>query len=426
MSMDTDPAGPVPSRARFLLCDPDPVAFLDALFARLAQPGDLLLADPGLPGDALRQLVTEEKVNHVLSGPAMSDGALSRRYSFQGENCSPCGSARLFIPTGGTTAAPRFARHSWATLRAAAQGFGQAFPGAANSICLLPLWHVGGLMQVVRARVTVGQIRLVDWSRLVSGNERPDPDGYFLSLVPTQLQRLLTDRSTVSWLRGFRAVFLGGGPARFAELDRARAEGIPLAPAYGMTETAAQVSVLKPEVFLEGGQGVGPALPHTVISVVDDAGHALPAGETGLIRIEADSLFLGYGQHGEREPGPFLSGDLGFLGQDGSLTVVGRSDDVIISGGEKIVPGEVEMAIIRSGLAEEVVVLGCPDPRWGEVVCAALVGGSFVGGERARMALRSVLANYKIPRHWVRLDGLPRNSMGKLDRERLAEMMESS
>lgn len=412
------------ARPRHLLVEADPARFLDAFFELLTRPVDILLVDPGLPLRALDELEQREGAVRFTGGSARSACPPDKCFCFAEGWPDEPSPARVFVPTGGTTGAPRFARHDRTTLVAAAQGFARVFPGPAHSLCLLPLWHVGGLMQAVRARVTKGRLRLANWDAVRSGEGRSDPHGFFLSLVPTQLERLMGDESAVIWLKGFRAVFLGGGPSAPGLLERARAEGIPLAPAYGLTETAALVTVMMPADFLAGGAGVGRPLPHASVAVVDEGGECLPAGSVGRIRVSSESLFYGYGAEDRREADPFLTGDLGRMDAEGCLTVVGRADEVIISGGEKILPGEVEAAIREAGLAVDVAVFGRPDDRWGEVVCAVLSGGDFVDGASARAALRSVLPGHKIPRYWLQVDQLPRNRMGKLDRGCLTEMME--
>ena len=119
------------------------------------------------------------------------------------------------------------------------------------------------------------------------------------------------------------------------------------------------------------------------------------------------------------EPDPFVSSDLGRMDGEGYLTVIGRADDVIITGGEKDFPGEVEAVLTDSGLARDAVVFGTPDAHWGQVVSAVIEGGSFVDGDSARAILRERLPVFKIPGRWVRVPRLPRNAMGKLDRQRL-------
>jgi len=278
-------------------------------------------------------------------------------------------------------------------------------------------------MQLVRALITEARVDLADWHAVEAGTARPDREGVFLSLVPTQLHRLLEDPAATDWLRRFRAVFLGGAAAWPNLLERAGDAQIPLAPAYGMTETAAQVCCLKPDEFLSGRSGVGRALPHARLSVVDDEECPVPAGRMGRIRIESEALFLGYhGELGRRDDG-FVTTDLGSMDVDGYLTIAGRIDDAINSGGEMVMPTEVEAAIREVGLVEDVVVCGLSDPEWGEVVCALVVSGCFPGEVEARSRLKPLLAAHKIPRRWIQIEKVPRNAMGKLDRMRATELI---
>ena len=276
---------------------------------------------------------------------------------------------------------------------------------------------------MIRALITEARLDLAEWPAVEAGTARPDREGAFLSLVPTQLHRLLEDPTAAGWLRQFRAVFLGGAAAWPALLERAREARIPLAPAYGMTETAAQVCCLQPDEFLSGRSGVGRALPHARLSVVDDDEQPVAAGKVGRIRIESEALFLGYEGELGRRGESYLTADLGSMDDDGYLTISGRADDAINTGGEKVMPTEVEAAIRAAGLAEDVAVCGRPDPEWGEVVCALVVTSNFPGEVEARKRLRPRLAPHKMPRHWVLVEKVPRNALGKLDRRRAADLI---
>ncbi|MEZ5277510.1 MAG: AMP-binding protein [Opitutaceae bacterium] len=449
--MTTDP-GHLFDRPRIMLAEADPRAFLGSFFQWSLQEVNLVLVDPALPSNPRMELVARLMPSAVIDGHRRQPDGSSLPWHPPEDWASRPKPARIWIGTGGTTGSPRFALHSWQRLSAAANGFGQVFPGSADCVCLLPLWHVGGLMQVIRATVLGGEVELTDWRTIKAGESLPDSDGKLVSMVPQQLDWLLEGEGSgrvsrsasqntrhgtfLPWLRGFRAIFVGGGGARASLLNRARELGLRLAPAYGMTETAAQVTVLRPDEFLEGRGGVGRALPHATVTIVNDAGQPAPAGEIGRIRIATASRFLGYADTSAQKgsgfvvcsemdplqttkPDPFISSDLGRMDGEGYLTVVGRVDDVIITGGEKVFPGEVEAVLMDSGLAGDAVVFGTPDAQWGQVVSAVIEGGSFVDGDAARAILRERLPVFKIPRRWVRVSRLPRNAMGKLDRKRL-------
>jgi o-succinylbenzoate---CoA ligase len=334
---------------------------------------------------------------------------------------------RVMIATGGTTGAPRYAVHTWQTLAAAARALQQRLDGGPiDSVCFLPLTHVSGLMQVVRSFVSGGRLAFADWREIEGGKFPAVPAGAVTSLVPTQLARLLDTTGALAWLRRFRTVFVGGAAASRELLERSRRAQLPLAPCYGMTETAAQITLLMPEEFLAGRDGVGRTLPHAQVEVLDETtGRALPVGAAGQLQVRATSLFLGYHLDGLNAPkDSFLTADRGVLATDGSLTLLGRLDDVINTGGEKVDPAEVEAAIRATALVQDVAVFGMPDREWGEVV-VALIAGALPGVEREiaqRISLR--LAAPQRPKRWVHVPRIPRSAAGKMDRRELRAMAE--
>lgn len=327
---------------------------------------------------------------------------------------------RLMIPTGGTNGRIRFAIHRWSSLAASAYGFQQFFDSArVASHCVLPLYHVSGFMQLVRALLSMGCIVFGTLDTFVERHElliAREPRDRFLSLVSTQLARLAADPALLPRLLQYRAIFVGGGPTPPDLLEECRRLALPLAPTYGMTETAAQIATMAPEAFLRGETGQGRALPHARIDIVsdDDRREVLSMGEEGRIRIFATSLFHGY--FGESDPPAhsIVTSDLGALDEGGHLTVLGRADRAIISGGEKIDPAEVERAAARSGLTIDAVAFGIDDAEWGQRLALAYAPrDALVVEDAIRDALRRELAPHKVPKTWIRLASIPRNEAGK-------------
>ncbi len=330
----------------------------------------------------------------------------------------------IMIPTGGTSGALKFSIHTWETLSASVQGFRQYFDcQTVNACCTLPLYHVSGLMQFMRCWLSGGQLVIRPWRSLTQPAPAPEP--FFLSLVPSQLQQLLSSPDAIA-LRRFRAILLGGAPAWPSLLDRGRSLQLPLAPTYGMTETASQVATLKPEDFLAGRTGCGSALPHAQIKIVDAYGS--PTEGRGQVAIVAQSLHLGYYPQASY-PAQLETDDLGYL-EAGVLHLTGRRSDAIISGGENIFPAEVEAAIRATGLVEDVAVIGVEDGHWGETPVALYVpskaSSPAAPGEAApsepnglETALSQCLSRYKHPSRWIALPELPRSAQGKLDRRAL-------
>ncbi|MBE9168314.1 2-succinylbenzoate--CoA ligase [Pleurocapsales cyanobacterium LEGE 06147] len=328
----------------------------------------------------------------------------------------------IMIPTGGSSGKIRFAMHTWSTLSASVAGFCQYFARKqVNSCCVLPLYHVSGLMQFLRSFLTDGKLAIFPYSALKQGKKPEiDPQEFFISLVPTQLQFLL--QSDPNWLSHFHTVLLGGAPAWRSLLDTTRKHHIRLAPTYGMTETASQIATLKPEDFLQGNNSSGRILPHAKIFIQNETGELLNTQEMGSITIEADSLYLGYYPHlsAESKSTSFTTDDLGFFDPQGYLYIVGRRSQKIITGGENVFPAEVEAAILATNLVADVVAIGLPDSQWGEVVIVVYVPKNLkISTTSIQQKIKLQLSKYKQPKYWIRVNILPRNERGKINYQQI-------
>ena len=337
---------------------------------------------------------------------------------------SPLPTPLILIPTGGTSGKIRFAIHTWETLMASVQGFREYFEvDQVNSFCVLPLYHVSGLMQFLRSLTTGGQLVVLPFKAVAAGDRSLiNPESFFLSLVPTQLQRLLLQTEHMHWLTQFQAVLLGGAPAWSELLDRARTHRIRLAPTYGMTETASQIATLKPDDFLKGHINAGQVLPHAQITIRSPSGDILKAHQIGNVTIQAKSLAIG---SYPSLPTPdsrlptlhFQPDDLGFFDADGYLHIVGRQSDKIITGGENVYPAEVEAAIQATALVQDICVIGVSDRHWGQAVTAVYVPiHPDIPTTTIQTALENKLSRFKQPKHWIAVAQLPRNAQGKVNR----------
>lgn len=373
-----------------LLREPDPVLFKRSFAGLAAGDGAVLLGDPSWG-----------------SAESLEAARLLRHAG------RPDGRGWLCIPTGGSGGRLRFACHDQSTLQAAVEGFRAHFGlGSINAVGVLPLHHVSGLMSWLRCALSGGQHLDWGWRALEEGRLPVLGEGdWVISLVPTQLQRLLQRPLLRSWLGRFRVIFLGGAPAWPSLLDEARAAGLRLSMSYGMTETAAMVAALRPEDFLAGADGVGSAMPHATLRLNDE----------GLVCISGRSLMHGY-LGGEPRLGEFVTQDLGRFDAKGGLHIEGRCDAVIITGGEKVAPAELEAEIRGAGWGADVAVIGLPDAEWGSRVVACVPPGSAIQDfERVEAALRANLAAFKRPKEWIVIDPWPRTAQGKINRARLAE-----
>ena len=388
-----------PASAPVAIDAPDPLAYAAHAVAALVAGRDVLLCHP-----------------HWTAAERAAAERL--RLAHPGFGAPP----RLLVATGGSGGVLRFATHTPTTLESAGLAL-QTFAGGAplNSLCLLPLHHIGGFQQLVRALTTGGELRLADWRAVAAGRLPALPavaGGWMLSLVPTQLQRLLDEPPACAWLRSFSMILLGGAAAGAALLERARAAQLPLAISYGASEFAAALAVQPPAAFLAGADGLRP-LPHAALRILDpDTAAPLPPGALGRIEAAATSLFLGYWP-APRPPGPFRTEDLGRLDSAGNLQVVGRADAAINTGGEKVHPAEIEAALRATGAFSEVLVLGLPDPRWGECVAAVFPAADAPDLAAVERMLRAALSPHKLPRRWCPLATWPRTPAGKTDRAAL-------
>ncbi|MBE9128662.1 MULTISPECIES: 2-succinylbenzoate--CoA ligase [unclassified Coleofasciculus] len=407
-----------------LLAEPNPWRFLAAFLAAVAADCPVFLGNPNWVEQEWQQvfeLVQPDLIWGDLSSVICHLSFVKNKGQRTTDN-----EQIIMIPTGGSSGNIRFAVHSWQTLMASARGFYQYFDQKpVNSFCVLPLYHVSGLMQFLRSLTTGGKLVILPFKDLVTGKGQDiNPSEFFISLVPTQLQRLL---STVAaeWLSQFQTVLLGGAPAWESLLADARHHRIRLALTYGMTETASQVVTLKPEDFLAGNNSCGQILPHAQVSVRSATGELLGTNQTGIITIQADSLALGYYRAGEypnlnSKLQTLESDDLGFFDDRGYLTIIGRRSHKIITGGENVFPAEVEAAILATQQVVDIAVIGLPDRYWGEAITAIYVPPSpEVSVDLLQRAVAEKLSKFKCPKYWVKVECLPRNAQGKVNYEEL-------
>jgi O-succinylbenzoic acid--CoA ligase len=403
-----------------MILERDPVAFSAAFFAAC------YLRMPIILGNRRWQRREWEEVM-ALVNPAVIFGNAPfterKRPRFE-KNPNP---STILIPTGGSSGGVKFAVHRWETLSAACEGL-HAFLGAGpiDSCCVLPLFHVSGLMQLMRSFLSKGSIAFPDFKELQLGQFPGFKSGTLcLSLVPTQLQRLMTQKRVANRLLLARAIFIGGAPIPGTVAKRARALKLPIVLTYGMTETGAMVATLPPDEFLVDECNVARPLKHVKIDILTDQGALCKKGKSGRIRIKSRALFKGY--HGcsplDLHEG-YLTDDEGYIGRGGRLHVLGRRDRLIISGGEKIDPKEVEAAIMETGSVEQVLAMGWPDDEWGQKLVAFYVVSGVVTNERKwEEELRADLANYKVPKLIIQVPILPLDDKGKVDRKLMASLI---
>lgn len=410
------------------LAESDPIHFLAKFIAACAIDCHLFLCNPTWTDSEWAQVRALAQPSLIWNETTPHRPNFIARMGFQETQLAIRNSQfaipLICIPTGGSSGTIRFAMHTWDTLMASVTGFQQYFGvERIHSCCVLPLYHVSGLMQFVRSLTSGGNFVLLSHKTLESSPLPFNPADCFLSLVPTQLQRLLGSPI----LAHFKMILLGGAPAGSELLEQARRLNIPLAPTYGMTETASQVATLKPTDFLQGITSCGQTLPHAQITIRSvTTGEVLGVNQTGVVTISSASLALGY--YPELfDDSAFVADDLGWLDERGYLHIVGRQSDKIITGGENVFPAEVEAAILATGLVQDVGVIGVSDRQWGEAIAAVYVPIDInLTVTMLKAALENRLSKFKLPKHWIAVEHLPRNAQGKLNRPKLQQLVSST
>lgn len=322
--------------------------------------------------------------------------------------------AALFF-TSGTAGAPKLAVLSRRALLRAAEMSATHLGWRSDDRWLLsiPPAHVGGLSILTRCLLAGRPVVLPaspgPFDASLTLAEIDARRVSLISVVPTMLESLL--EAGPSPPPSLRAVLVGGAPLAARLRARAVEAGWPIRVTYGLTEAGSQVATTGPlRALVEPDEGEGRPLPGIEVEI-----------RAGGIWIRGPNLLSGY-LEGETLAAPFDAegwfdtGDLGHLDAAGRLHVEARRTDLILSGGENVYPAELERALEAAPHVLEALVVGVPDPRWGEVPAALLRVAPGFEEAALRRALEPQLAAYKRPKHWILVDGLPRNAMGKLDR----------
>jgi fatty-acyl-CoA synthase len=348
----------------------------------------------------------------------------------------------LLVYTSGTTGVPKGAVHTQAALlanaRASAWAHDFSRAGAHNNtsgdkvLSTLPLFHVGGLcIQTLPALLAGVEVVL---------HPRFDPTAWLdemhtsrptLSLLVPATMRAVFEhpRWADTSLACLRGIMTGSSTVPMAYLETLHARGVPVGQVYGTTETGPVSIVLRLPDAMDRVGASGWPHPEAQVKLIDAQGQEVGPGETGEVCIRAANLMRGYwSRQGNTgiglQDGWFHSGDLGQRAEDGCITIVGRSKDMIISGGENIYPAEIENQLVTLPGVVECAVVGLSDERWGEVPVAVLVRSSDAAGqsltsEAVLQHLQSRIARFKLPRRVVFMTSLPKSALGKVQKPAL-------
>src|SRR5712692_3108304 len=337
----------------------------------------------------------------------------------------------LILHTSGTTSRPKRVPLSHANLMTSAHNVAETYQLTSEdvSLCVMPLFHVHGLVASTLATLSTGGTIVVQpkfnplsfWSTV----RRRRVTWY--SAVPTIHQVLLSRAkssrpSGAENLRFIRSCSAPLAPQTMADIEERF--GVPMLEAYGMTEAAHQMASnpLPPGARKAGSVGCGTAVE---IAILDEAGELLRPWETGEVSIKGANVFSGYEGNAEANAesfsnGWFRTGDQGYLDNEGYLRLVGRLKELINRGGEKISPREIDEALLTHAAVAEAVCFGIPDRVYGEGVAAAVVLRSDVAEKELIAHCRSSLSDFKCPTTIYIVESIPRTATGKIQRRNVA------
>lgn len=337
-----------------------------------------------------------------------------------------------FLYTSGTTGRSKGAMLTQNNLLSNAQTLVKEWRFTPDDVLLhaLPIFHTHGLFVATNVTLAAGSSMIFmpkfDLDQVVARMS----EATTMMGVPTFYTRLLDDERFTKDLAAHMRLFVSGSAPLLAETHVQFEErtGHRILERYGMTETNMNTS--NPYEGDRRAGTVGFPLPGVELKITNpDNGETLPDGEVGQIEVRGPNVFKGYWQMPEktaaelREDGFFITGDLGRIDEDGYVHIVGRNKDLIISGGYNIYPKEIELVLDDQPGVLESAVIGVPHPDFGETVLGVIVpeNGAAPDTDAMMEAVRQSLARFKHPRELVVLEELPRNTMGKVQKNILRE-----
>lgn len=335
------------------------------------------------------------------------------------------------IYTSGTTGQPKGAMITHGNISTNVHALWEVWRFQPGDVLLhiLPIYHVHGLIVAMGTALYNGSAMIwlprPDFDQIVEAM----PRATVMMGVPTHYARLLDRPELTPELTAHMRLFTAGSAPLLAATHQAfeARTGHKILERYGMTETGMIASNPYDGERIPGT--VGYPLPGVSVRITGKLGETLPAGEVGMVEVKGPNVFKGYWRRPEktaqefRDDGYFITGDQGVLAEDGRLSIVGREKDMIISGGLNIYPKEVEREIDALDGIGESAVIGVPHPDFGEGVVAVATPGEVPPPTENEIiaALTAKLAKFKVPKRVMFMNDLPRNTMGKVQKNELRE-----
>lgn len=381
----------------------------------------LLISDSG-HADAAAALATTQGCR-LLPGTALAtELAESSAAQLSGDYASPV----LLVYTSGTTGRPKGALHTQSGLiwNCVISTHAHELTQADHVLSVLPMFHVGGLciqtLPALHAGATVTLHARFDAAAWLVDVTRRRPT---LSLMVPATLRAVLDHTNFSStdLSSLRFLAAGSSTIPASMIAAIHARGVPLGQVYGATETGPVSIYLRRADAMQHVGSAGKAGLHVDVKLVNTLGETVATGEVGEIQVRAPNVMCGYWADAANPAfaeGWFHTGDLARCDDAGFYEVVGRSKDMIISGGENIYPAEIENLLADCPQIQEAAVVGQPDARWGEVVVAVVVRkpGSGLDAAGVQRLFEGRLARFKHPKRIVFCEALPKTALGKVQK----------
>ncbi|SDE53883.1 Acyl-CoA synthetase (AMP-forming)/AMP-acid ligase II [Priestia aryabhattai B8W22] len=338
----------------------------------------------------------------------------------------------MLMYTSGTTGRPKGSiwTHNTTFWFSAIQALKWKFTGQEVGMTTGPLYHVGAMEDIALPILMMGGTVIITKSqgfeieRILSVIEHENVTDCFL--FPFMIYEMLNLPDLDKYrLRALKTIYTGGDPLMPWSLEQLKTKfpHLGVVQVYGLTEGQPIAAALDPEDAFTKGHTVGKSMPLTEINIIDDNGIPVHVGEVGEIAIKSPGVSEGYWKKPDATKETFVNGwcktgDLGAFDQEGYLTIVGRKKDMIRSGGENIYAAEIEDVLYRHRNVKEVSIIGIPDPKYIETVCAVIVKkeGSDLTEEDVIEFCKKHLASYKKPRKVRFVEEIPRTPSGKVQK----------
>ncbi|AVO41983.1 malonate--CoA ligase [Simplicispira suum] len=407
-----------------------------AYFMENAEPR-VFVADPSR-ADALRDLAAGLGVEHLVTLGADGKGSLIDAAADHGGEHAICELApdalAAILYTSGTTGRSKGAQLTHGNLISNAQVLHTLWAWVPGDVLVhaLPIFHVHGLFVAVHCALLNASTML--WMGKFQPRQALEwfPQATVFMGVPTLYVRMLQEADLSPERCAHMRLFISGSAPLLTETFKTWQErtGHTILERYGMSETLMLTSnPCRPEAGSRVAGTVGRPLPGTDLRCVDEDGKHCGAGEIGGIEVRGPNVFPGYWRMPEANAkeftadGWFKTGDMGQIDSLGYVTIVGRSKDLIITGGYNVYPAEVESYLNDLPGVDESAVIGCPHRDFGEGVVAVVVPlpGAQLDAGQLTAAIKAQIAGFKVPKHLFIAKELPRNVMGKVQKKALRE-----